>query len=424
MRNILLVIKHEIVTMLGKPSFWLMTFLFPAAIIALSIGTQALGQSSLAEGGGNPIVDAMGNRTDIGYVDESGVIQKLPDRIEYEGMGDSLFVIGPDSLRRFPDEAAAQAALEAGDVRQYYIVPEDFLKTGNLIMVDKNFSLFTSLDSSSLFEQVINFNLTGGDAQRGRAVSNPTPNIDTRRLAPQKLKADDDSMEAYFVPFGALFIFFFVLTMTGGLMLQSVAKEKESRTVEVLLVSLRPRELMLGKITGLGLIALLQIVLWSAGGLLVLGQGQSITAGLEQLPDGFIGWAILYFVLGYLLYASILGALGALAPTAREGTQFTFIAMLPLMIPLWLSNTFIQTPNDGLSVVLSLFPLTAPTSMITRLAASATIPTWQPIAGLIGLAITTYLFVLLAARFFRADTLLSGESIKLRRIIQHMRSQS
>lgn len=420
MRNVFLVIKHEIVTMLSKPSFWVMTFLFPAAIIALSIGAQVLGRSSLAEGGSNPIVDAAGNRAGIGYVDRSGLIERLPDQIEYSGIGHSLFVIDAGSLRRFPDETSAQAALEAGEVGQYYIVPEDFLQTGALIMVDKNFNLFSSPNSSSLFEQVINFNLIG-DAQRARALSDPTPNVDAQRLAPQQLKAGDDSNEAYFVPFGALFIFFFVLTMTSGFMLQSVAKEKENRVAEVLLVSLRPRDLMLGKMMGLGLIALLQIVLWAGGGLLVLGGGQSILAGLEQLPDNFLVWALLYFVLGYLLYAAILGAIGALAPNAREGSQFTFIAMLPLMIPLWLSNTFIQTPNDGLSVFLSLFPLTAPTSMITRLAAGAIVPLWQPIAGLIGLAITAYLFVLLSARFFRADTLLSASSLNWRRLLRQLR---
>lgn len=421
MHNALIVVKHEIKTMLSKPSFWLTTFLFPAAIIALSIGTQVLGRSALAEGGSNPITDAFGNKAGIGYVDLSGLIGRIPDRIAYKGFGDSEFVIGADALRRFPDEASAQAALEAGELRQYYVVPENFLKTGDLIMVDRNFSLFTSLGSSSLFEYVINFNLTG-DAKRAGALGGPTAKLDTQRLAPQKLKAADNSAEAYIVPFAALFIFFFVITMSSGFMLQSVTKEKENRTVEILLLSLRPRELMLGKVLGLGLVALLQMAIWVGGGLLVLGKGQSLAAGLEQLPDGFIVWALLYFVLGYLLYASILGALGALAPTAREGAQFTFIALLPLMIPLWLSNTFIVTPNDGLSVFLSLFPLTAPTSMITRLAAGASVPAWQPIAGLIGLAITTYVFVLLSARFFRADTLLSGDSIKLKRIFQQLRS--
>jgi ABC-2 type transport system permease protein len=138
------------------------------------------------------------------------------------------------------------------------------------------------------------------------------------------------------------------------------------------------------------------------------------------LPDGFLAWALLYFILGYLLYASILGALGALAPSTREGAQFTFIAMLPLMLPLWLSNIIIESPNEPVSVFLSLFPLTSPTSMITRLAAGP-VPLIQIIAGLIGLAITAYLFVLLSARFFRADTLLSSSSLSLRRIAQGLR---
>jgi ABC-2 type transport system permease protein len=115
-----------------------------------------------------------------------------------------------------------------------------------------------------------------------------------------------------------------------------------------------------------------------------------------------------------------LGAIGALAPTAREGAQFTFVVILPLMIPLWLNNVFTQTPNGGLATFLSLFPLTAPTSMVTRLAAGG-VPAWQPAVGLVGLAATTYVFVLLSARFFRADTLLSSASLQWRRIVQEFK---
>lgn len=136
-------------------------------------------------------------------------------------------------------------------------------------------------------------------------------------------------------------------------MLQSVTKEKENRTVEILLVSLRPRELMSGKILGLGVVALLQVVIWAGGGLLVL---KSNPLSGVTLPDGFLIWALPYFILGYLLYASILGAIGALVPSAREGAQFTFIVMLPLMLPLWLSNIFIESPNEPVSVFFHLVP--------------------------------------------------------------------
>jgi ABC-2 type transport system permease protein len=223
------------------------------------------------------------------------------------------------------------------------------------------------------------------------------------------------------VPFAALFIFFFVITTSSGFMLQSVSKEKENRTVEILLLSLRPRDLMLGKVVGLGVVALLQMAIWLGGSLFALDRSATLgIAASVELPPGFVAWALAYFVLGYLLYASALGAIGALAPSAREGTQFTFIALLPLMIPLWLSTAFSESPNGTLATLFSLFPLTAPTSMITRMAAGP-VPVEQLLVGLAGLAVTTYVFVLLAARFFRADTLLSSNALNWRRIVAELR---
>jgi ABC-2 type transport system permease protein len=207
--------------------------------------------------------------------------------------------------------------------------------------------------------------------------------------------------------------------MTGSFMLQSVSKEKESRTIEVLLLSMRPRDLMLGKILGLCVVALLQILAW--GGVMLVFGGISV-GGLSALglPDGFFVWALLYFVLGYLLYASLLGALGALAPSMREGAQFTFLIMLPLFVPLMLSSAMIESPNGTLTVFLSLFPLTSPVTMITRLA-TGHVPIEQLLLGLVFLAITTYGIIIFAARFFRADTLLSFSALNFKRLVQEIR---
>ncbi len=202
-------------------------------------------------------------------------------------------------------------------------------------------------------------------------------------------------------------------------MLQSVTKEKENRTIEVLLLSVRPRDLMLGKILGLGVVALLQILVWG-GGLLIMSGGSLRAVSALGLPQGFFAWALLYFALGYLLYASLLGALGALAPSAREGTQFTFLVLSPLFIPLMLNSVLIEAPDSGLTTILSLFPLTAPVTMITRLAAG-NVPTEQLLLGLIILAITTYGIIVFSARFFRADTLLSFNALNFKRILQEIR---
>ena len=135
-------------------------------------------------------------------------------------------------------------------------------------------------------------------------------------------------------------------------MLTSVTKEKENRTAETLLVSLDPKELMAGKIIGLGVVALFQMIVWLGGAFLALDQSNQFLVAASEfvLPPGFLYWAILFFILGYFLYGAILGAIGVLAPNAREGGQFTFIAILPLLIPLWFNITFTESPNGPMSV--------------------------------------------------------------------------
>ncbi|MFN2303016.1 MAG: ABC transporter permease, partial [Anaerolineales bacterium] len=137
-------------------------------------------------------------------------------------------------------------------------------------------------------------------------------------------------------------------------------------------------------------------------------------ASSYTLPPGFVIWGFLFFLLGYLLYASLLGAIGALAPNSREGGQFTFLIILPLLIPLWFNVAFTENPNGPIATFLSLFPLTS-ISMMTRIT-STFVPTWQILLSLGGLALTTYLIVLLAAKFFQAETLLSFENLNIKRI--------
>ncbi len=405
MRNTLLVIKHEILSTLGKPSFWLMTFLFPLLIIGLSVGSQVLGENVLEEAS-----DITPANEPIGYVDQAGLIQTIPDYIP------------PELLVAFPNKDAAHAAMEEGDISGYYLIPVDFIVSGDVILVNRDYNPFKSLISSNVMRRIVNTNLVG-DETLARLVVNPTGQVKNVPLAPQG-GTDTSNPMTFIVPYATLFIFFFVITMSSGFMLQSVAKEKENRVIEVLLVSLRPREMMLGKVAGLGAVALLQMALWIGAGLLVLNRGSimSETAADFNLPPAFLLWALLYFILGYLLYSSLMGALGALAPSMREGQQFTFILLLPLMIPLWLMNAFIQTPNGPLPTLLSMFPLTAPVSMITRLVATG-VPVWQPIVSLILLAATTYLVVVVTARVFRAQTLLSGAALTPQRIWQALREQ-
>jgi len=414
MRNISIVIKHEFRTILQKKSFWIMTFLFPLLIIGFNVGAQLVAARSTNNEDLEELIGEFeqlaGNTAPdpIAYVDEADLLQTLPPDI------------GAEYMEAYPDVVAAKNALMAEEIDQYFIIPSDYLASGDVIVITREFQPF-NVPNEDLINYAIAYNLTG-DRDTAATLNHPLRGLSQEALAPENTN-DASSPLTFFVPFATMFIFFFLISMSSGYMLQSVSQEKENRTVEVLLVSMRPRDLMLGKIIGLSVVALIQVVVWMGGGFLMLQRGQSMLAsfGNFSLPPGFMIWAILFFALGYILYASLMGAIGALSPNAREAGQYTFIIMLPLLLPLWLNFAFISDSNGTLATALSLFPLTAPTSMMTRIAAGG-VPVWQIFLSLTGLALTTYLLVLFSARFFRADTLLSTSSFHWKRLFTEFRS--
>ncbi|MBN1486159.1 MAG: ABC transporter permease [Anaerolineae bacterium] len=397
MRNIWLVIKHEILTTLSRRSFWIGTFVLPVVIMSINLGSQAVTMSIV----GDSIMDSLIDNVEkgIGCVDYAGIIDQIPEDI-YSGI-----------LKPFEDEASAQAALDNEDIEQYYIIPENFVETGDITVVTSDLSV-SPVTTLGMVEYIINIGVIG-DEQTAAIVSSPDSRLHTEDLALTSEDSDFRNRESgTIVAYGAMMVFFLILSVSSGYMLRSVSKEKENRTVEVLLLSLKPQELMLGKLLGLSVIALLQVAVWGGGGNLLFNRSAFVPNLLRgiALPPNFFIWAFGYFILGYLLYSSVMAAIGALAPSARESGQFTFMVMVPLIIPIWLSAPLTQSPNGVLATILSLFPLTAPVAMVTRMA-STTLPTWQPVVGLAGLAVTTYGLVLLSARFFRADTLLSTKAL-------------
>ncbi len=151
MRNTWLVIRHEVVTTLTKRSFWLMTFLFPLAIVGMNLFTQLASRNlgtestSLLE---NPAAAAL----PIGYVDEAGLIHAIPADLP-AGL-----------LRGFPDTQAADVALQSGELDTYVVVPADFSERGSVVVVKKDASLFSSEAPSGLIEYVVAANLLDSEA--------------------------------------------------------------------------------------------------------------------------------------------------------------------------------------------------------------------------------------------------------------------
>ncbi len=277
--------------------------------------------------------------------------------------------------------------MQAGAISQFYELPADFMQTGEVIAVATSLSPLAGEQSEDLLRWLVAVSLLGNE-QLASLVLAPTGRCRLEVIAPAEVD-NRTSAAGFGVSFALMFILFFSITMSSGYMLQSVSKEKENRTAEVLLTSLDAagaddRQGDRAGVSGA-----------VADGDLARRRHAAVQPGRDaagqpwrrDLAGRLLVYLLLYFLLGYLVYSSALGALGALAPNAREGSQFTFVIILPLLIPLWFNSIFLNDPNGTLATVLSLFPLTAPTTMVTRLA-STSVPAWQPVVGLILLAVT------------------------------------
>ncbi len=418
MRNIWLVVRHDIGTTLRQRSFWIFTMLLPLLLLGINVyqivrGEELRGNRSAASETGASSA-SMADLPSIGLVDEVGLIAEIPPDLP------------PDQFVRFPDQTAALAALEAGEVEQYVYLPADYLTSGQVTVFDRDFQLLATGEEMGVafasnrawvLPYVINYNLVENE-QLLRALRDPVPSslAETHPLKPPTESEAGNQELAGLVANVMPFIYYFLLVMGGNYLMRSVVAEKENRTAEVLLLSLDPRELIIGKMLAMSAVMWLQVVVWVGGGMLILTRGAAmLRMPSYTFPPGFLAWALLFLVLGYLLYASIMAAAGAIAPNAREAGQVTWLLILPLMPTLMFASAFLEDPNGTLSVALSLFPFSAPSAMVTRLAV-ADVPLWQILVSLIGLAAMAYLFVTLAVRYFRAGNLLSHESFNWRRL--------
>lgn len=402
MNKVMLVLKNEIITLISRRSFWLAALGLPllGALVFAVVG--AINHSAAAS---QTVSQAFTSPADIrpeGYVDLSGIIRQVPQAAA------GKFVA-------YPSEAAARNALRAGGISAFYIVSPDFIKSGKVTYVRPDFNPLASTGGQSYgFTWLMQFNLAGGNATFANLVNGPTK-VDDESLATSP-QPDQKNTLAFWTPYIITLLFYFLIISASSLLLSSVSKEKENRVIEVLLTSVTPPQLLTGKILGLGIVGLGQTLFWLATtSALYSLSGQTFHLPSEiHLPASFLLWGLVFFLLGYAVYASLMAGLGALAPNLREASQATFVIMIPLLIPLFFSSSvFMQDPNGPIAMGLSLFPLSAPVAMMARLSAGG-VPWWQAPLAAVLLALTAFLILRAVAGMFRAQALLSGQGFNVK----------
>ncbi len=410
MRKMLIVLRHEFVTTVERPSFWLTTVIFPMFIIFLSFGPQWMGEKTIEERTLSDVLDTASTQMvalfsqPSGYVDKAGIIEAIPPSIP------------PGWFIPYTEESQAEADLEAGKIGRYYVIAADYLESGEVLMVTPPLDPLMQGNARQVFTFLIDYNLLH-DEKRAARLLLPLPHVRTESLSERQV-IDKTSPDTMMLPMGMMMLLLMLISMSSGFVLNSVVKEKEDRTAEIILSSLDTRQLMAGKLGGMGLVAFLQVAVWLGAVILVSRQGQIwAMARRLDLPPSVLLWTAIYFLLGYIAYAAEMGALGTLIPSRREGGSITLFILLPLLLPAWMNQPLMEAPNGSLATVLSLFPLSAPAAMPMRMTLIV-VPLWQRIAAAVGLAGTAWLLTILAARFFRADTLLSTQPLTWQRFRQ------
>ena len=403
MNKVWIIARHEFVTAVKKVSYILLTFSLPVLVILGMLVYYGITQWASEK----PPTE----KPSIGYIDNTGLFDEYTttDKVNFVP-----YVAG--------DEAKQE--LFNGNISEYFIIPADYLDTGAVYRytTKREIEPPSSLNSIEdfLIANLISDNVSNNILTR---VNNPLYaqsfrlNKDTGEIVPPE---KDTSAYVMTYVFGILFLM--SLFFASGYLLQGVAEEKENRLIEILLSSVSAKQLLTGKVLGLGAAGLLQISVWLITIIvfvLVASANIPILAGLK-VSASLIALSIVYFILGYMLFGVLFAAIGSLGTTARESNQWTVIVVLPAILPLELLYLFITNPDHVVYIIFTLFPLSAPIAIIMKASVGA-LPIWQLALSMIIMIVSIIVTIWLASRIFRTVLLMYGKRPSISEIWRNLR---
>lgn len=319
-----------------------------------------------------------------------------------------------------------ERALKNGDLDALYVIEPDYVDTGDVSVYIDGFSIEAAESESLINDFLIRsllHNLDPADYEALYLRLRDPAVVNEQRITGAGEATEADSDEENFVT-----VYAFGLTMMlsmfwgGGYLMQSAVREKESRIVEIIISSVRPTALFMGKILAMGLLAMFQIILLVGVLVYIGGRAGDVVSGLSDIDVKLTTLVLLavYFVLGFLLFGSLMAALGAISTSIRESQNLVVFVSLPAAIPFFFLTFFAEEPNSTLATTLSMIPFTAPLSMIMRVTVTDVPPGEIALSlGLLVLGVAAAIW--LAGRLFRVNTLLSGQMPRLQDIPKLLR---
>ncbi len=407
MRKVLTIARHEYWVNVRRPDFIIFTSLVPllgivALVVSLFFGRQA----------GGAIVRMFDGGSDVtAVVDQSGGFTPILPRFEEEYVP-------------YGDEAEARTALENEEVQRVVVVPDTYPQEGDVTVVTEG-SRFSGSGTRGLRSFFIAHLIKEieDETLQARLVDPYDAQVEYVGEQGQTSGGVAGQILSFMVPFFFGILLAVTVFVSAGYLVRSVAEEKSSRVIEIVLSSVTPQQLLAGKVIGLGALGLTQILVWIAsaaglsGGLVVLA---GIMLPLLMRVEVF-GLALVYYILGFGVYAVLIGAIGTLGSSFQESQQITGIVIFFAAVPMMLTGVIMTNPDAMVVRVLSWFPLTAPTTMMLRLPL-AEVP-WTDVAGSIVLLLVTIpVVVWLGAKVFRLGMLMYGKRpgvFEILRLLRH-----
>lgn len=436
MNNIFLITKREFLTQVKKKSFIVLTLLAPVMLIAFGavIGLMFKANES---------------HNIIEVVDNSGLFKnelKSTDKIEYK--------IIPSS-----EEQSTVKTLKGNEaIDGILVLPQ--IQNGNFDEFQKNTRLIVNTKIGFDTKQHIISDLSNViKKEKIKQLGIAETQIDDldKGFTLKTINVSENNKEDSDLALGVksvlsmllMYVTFMFIIIYGVRVMRSVLEEKNNRVVEIIISSVKPFELMMGKILGVTLVALTQFLVWitmSVVGALVLNTGfstmqKNIPGGDEAMMSKLdiaqiatqvshsllelnfpliIFVFIIFFLLGYIFYSSIYAAIGSAVDNETETQQFTLFAVLPLMLGMYGSFSFINNPDGPLGFWLSIIPFTSPVAMIARIPYG--VPAWQIVLSIVLLLGTTLFMIFLAGKIYRVGILMYGNKATLKEIWKWIRN--
>jgi ABC-2 type transport system permease protein len=443
-RKVFIVATREFLSTVKRRSYLIVTFGMPF-FLSLYVGLVALLPTIfMAQSGAS--------KKDVGLVDEAHLVRSEELERAASGEGDELSqaaerlktvtagrtsgmaasilkdVTAPIHFRLFPDRAQGIEAVRSGTIEKLYVVPADYLERGGVDSYQKetaSMSLGRARARESL-EVVLSRSLL---ADRVPETLRPRIEHPVLSSTSQSFTVGGDGRVKPFdltsriarlaIPGVFAILFLMSVMISSGYLLQGVAEEKENRVIEIILSSVRPHELLFGKLLGLGAAGLVQLVIWIAVGTFAVSL--MAAAALAVLDFKLFVSCLVFFVLGFLMLGSLMTGTGALGSNARESQQLSAVWTLTTVMPpalTWMG--IMEEPNGTLARILGWFPLTAPITMMLRLG-TGQVPWWDVAVAVLILMAGVFLAIRLAGGLLRLGLLMYGKRPSLPEIIRLLR---